>query len=399
MTDLVERINALLKGPTGPAHEREILNLLTAASADDLNAALHSIDVARLFNDMDDRLIGPDNHRALANLLFVERLPELDLDSRANLIYGLQTGQAPAFLTGAVGQIFLEAHGKELRNLRNKVDDGGDHHDLQKLIFEDLDDDGVRQDILDHIAAEAARNPIDHVKILSDIDDTVFARIHDHRYPGKVHYPGVLEFFRVLDEGIGDPDTGDGDITFVTARPGLIHGVVENYTLRRLREAGIKNPVVLTGRLFAIRSRRTMAAKKVVNITRHRQLYPEYGLVFVGDSGQGDVDTARQLWRDMPEAMRGVFIHDVKETSLAERSLKSSEGIDFFDTYVSGAAAAWKRGLISVDQVESVAEVAMREIEDMGFLPAPMRESRIKEHHDDLAAFRDLVRDDDEATA
>lgn len=58
----------------------------------------------------------------------------------------------------------------------------------------------------------------------------------------------------------------------------------------------------------------SMAEKKIDNLRKYMQLFPEYGVVWIGDSGQGDVVVAHQLVEDArakhlpPPAC---FIHDV----------------------------------------------------------------------------------------
>ncbi len=41
-----------------------------------------------------------------------------------------------------------------------------------------------------------------------------------------------------------------------------------------------------------------MAARKIANIAHYRQLFPEYRLVFIGDSGQGDVRRSANSLRE-----------------------------------------------------------------------------------------------------
>ena len=63
--------------------------------------------------------------------------------------------------------------------------------------------------------------------------------------------------------------------------------------------------------LLALLSKEAMAEHKVHNIDHYRQLFGEYQLLFVGDSGQADVLVAEHLVTRHPEAIRLVLIHDV----------------------------------------------------------------------------------------
>lgn len=391
-----ERIEALMQGHTSRKDEAEIIAILRDVPADELNRILDEIDVDKLFDDVDDRLIGPDNHAELTRLLVHDRRADLTLENQAQIIFALQTGITHPHLEEAIRDLLLGASGEDLRTLRNLINDGNDYHDLEKLVYSDVGDKNVRQQILDHIAVEAGKHPVNQVKIMSDIDDTVFARLHDRRYPGKTRYPGVLAFFAALDRGPDPANAVPGDLTFVTARPSLVAGLVERYTGQTLTDAGIEGASILTGRVLSLRSHAQMAEKKLLNIRHYHALFPEYDIVFVGDSGQGDVNVGQRMLEEFPEDVRGVFIHDVKETSLDTRSHHTEQGIDFFDTYIAGAALAWRKGLLTEKQVRDVAEQAMRELDELAFRSDDDREARRAEHQRDLDAFEQMVRETEE---
>lgn len=385
---VVREIRKLKRGWTSRRDEARIIDLLAACDGGQLNEVLGALDPRKLLNDLSDRRLGPDNETRLVKLLTEERLSDLSLETRARLVWGMQRGHTTHMFQHAIRNVMLASTGEDLRALRNLLNTSGDHQDLQKLVFEDIEDEGLRSEILEHIAANAV--PTDEVRVLSDIDDTVFARLHDRRYPGKTRYPGVLAFFNALDrapDGTGKP----GGITFVTARPTLLAGLVERFTRRTLRGAGIDRKVVLTGSLWSLRSHRSMAARKVESIRNYRKLFPEYGFVFVGDSGQGDVRVGKSLLEEFGNDMRGVFIHDVRATPVDERTGYTASGIDFFDTYIAAAAAALERGVISAPQAMEVADVAIQEVEQMKFASPTMREDRLKEHRRDRDALAKLA--------
>lgn len=123
-----------------------------------------------------------------------------------------------------------------------------------------------------------------------------------------------------------------------------------------------------------------MAEKKLANIERFLSLYPEADMVWVGDSGQGDVavgmaliQQARALRKPPPP----VFIHDVvpskalqrPKTPTEERQRLKREGILVFDSYVEAAMLAQQLGLITPQQAHRVADAAVAEIDACLFAP------------------------------
>lgn len=392
----VAEIRRLKRGWTHNGRETRIIEILASCQGAELDEVLRALDVKKLLRDLSYRRLGRNNERRLLQLLVEQRLPDLSLETRANLVWAMQRGHTHVEFERAILTIILASKGEELRDLRILLNTSGGRHDLSKLVYEDIDEGPIRDRLLQHIRDNAVST--DQVKVLSDIDDTVFARLHDHRFPGTTRYPGVLAFLNALDRGPRG-DGKSGGITFVTARPTLIAGLVERWTQRTLRKAGIERKAIITGSLLGLRSHRSMARRKVRSISRYRELFPEYGLVFVGDSGQGDVQVGRLLLDEFGDAIRGVFVHDVKATPLGERDIHEMNGIDFFDTYIAAAGAATTRGVISAEQALEVAREALSEIEAMKFLPAPVRNDRLREHRRDLAALRQLIAGQDSASS
>ena len=321
-------------------------------------------------------------------MLTVDRLADLSLETRADIVWGLQRGRTPRTFETAIRSVFTASTGEELRQLRNMINWSGNHYDLSRLIFEDIDSDDIRQDILAHIKEHQV--PTDELKVLSDIDDTVFARLHDKRYPGKTRYPGVLALFNALDRA-PDGEGEQGDLAFVTARPGLFGGLVAAFTRRSLRKAGVKKHNILLGSLLALRSHSHMAKRKVRSIHRYHQIFPEYKLVFVGDSGQGDVQVGRTIKEDLGDAVRGIFIHDVTEVPLETSDAHAQEGIVYFDTYIAAAGEVWRAGIISAAQAISVGNAAIYDLESLVAITPSLREERLAEHMRDLATLRKMI--------
>lgn len=347
MSEQLDRLRTLLGGRTPPGQERGVLALLGEATPEELNALLEGIEVDELFAAIDDRLWGPSHHRELVELLAYQRRADLSLPNQAAVVHALQVGATDRTDEEAIRDILLAAHGRDLTRLKDELGLFADHRDLEALVYSDVDDLGIREAILDHIASEAVGLDIGEVKILSDIDDTVKSAIHEKRVARGEIYPGVTAFYQALNVGLEDEPFSYGDLTFVTARPGDALGLIESSSKASLQRAGISNLSVMTGSLFALHSRDAMADRKMENIAHYRALFPEYGLVFIGDSGQGDVIVGRTMRETYPEAVRGIFIHDVVDTSTGERELHAAEGIEFFDTYPAAARAARQLDLVS----------------------------------------------------
>lgn len=340
-------VRELLAHRTTADEEGRLLALVRALDTDELNELLDDKTADRLFRAMDNRILGPDNRDALLDLLTVERAGELGLHARASVIYGLQAGRTGRAGEQAVAALFCAVQGAELTHLKNIINLRNDHHDLEGLVFKDLDHEEIRQQVLDHIRRQADGLPVTEAKVLSDIDDTVFCKLHDRRYPRGTLYPGVLAFQEALDKGPQDDPLSMGDLTFVTARPMDFFGLVENHSRESLKKAGVADLSVLSGSLFSLISLDRMAGKKLENISHYVQLYPEYRMTFMGDSGQGDVQVGEKLWEQHGEVMDAVFIHDVVDTDERQRAEHAEHRVWFHDTYVGAATKALELGLIS----------------------------------------------------
>lgn len=380
----LQSLRSLMTGHTDRSEERRILELLASATGSELNYLLLNVDLDALLGDVDDRVAGPDNLTALLELLCVKRAPELLLTVRAALITALQKGDTHGLAERMVRALFLGLRGHELSEFKNLLDGRGNSHDLQQLLFHDVDDARIRQDILTHIQQEAAATPIGENKVLSDIDDTFLANWKDERYPPKTVYPGVLQFYRELDRGPGIIPGREGDLTFISARPQDPLGLIEDRTLATLREHGVTLAVMLSGSFSHLLGNARIAEMKFENFTRYVQLYPEYGFVFTGDSGQGDVAFGERMLAEYPESVRAVFIHDVVDTPEAIRQTWRGKRIFFFDTYVGAAVEAFEVGVIARDGVDRVARAAQEEMGRVPFTSEAQRQARLAELERDL---------------
>eukprot|EP00746_Dinoflagellata_sp_MGD_P041661 gnl/MRDRNA2_/MRDRNA2_200739_c0_seq1.p1 gnl/MRDRNA2_/MRDRNA2_200739_c0~~gnl/MRDRNA2_/MRDRNA2_200739_c0_seq1.p1 ORF type:complete len:757 (-),score=103.74 gnl/MRDRNA2_/MRDRNA2_200739_c0_seq1:2-2179(-) len=154
--------------------------------------------------------------------LFTRYASDMDVVTKARMVDALQRQPDFIFLTHqqkAVVEILKNCHGEELTTLKNLLDEGGDFHNLHKLVFHDLSRD-LREIALVHIKAEGIRSLQSSgtqasCKILSDVDDTLyssgghFPAGADKRFPKGAVYPGVLSLFRELDQGVGDENSSE----------------------------------------------------------------------------------------------------------------------------------------------------------------------------------------------
>jgi hypothetical protein len=392
--ETVSRIQSLLVGHADRRDEAEILRLLRGAGPAELDHVIARLDLSWLLAGMDDRLLGPDNCAALLALLCEERLADLSAQARAALIGALQKGHTCRADERAIHRVFLGTFGAMLTDLKNAIDGGGtesgrgeDHHDLQQLVFRDIDDDELREEILTHIQREAV--PRADLKILSDIDDTLYRNWKDPRYPGGRHpvtkkrylYPGVRAFYRELD--VAFPPGGLGDLTFLTARPGDRAGFGEGVTRKHLDEVGLSFAKVLTGDFAHLATNELIAEKKYAGFAQYRRLFPEYRFVFCGDSGQGDAIAGRRMMEHPAGGMLAVFIHDVVFTSAEERAAFRAGGVHFNDTYAGAAADAVALGLLDLAAARRIAAEAVAEMHDIPFEDAAQRDARWVELHRD----------------
>jgi hypothetical protein len=386
---LLEEIQRRMAGPTDRDEERRILEILSGATPEELDILIQRLDLRALLGDVDDHWFGPQNRAALLDLLAADRLAHLGTGARAALVAALQQGWTPLFAEQAVRRVLLGTRGAALTALKSALDSGRDHHDLHQLLYRDIDDGSLREEILAHFAAEAA--PSGEAKILSDIDDTFYANWKDRRYPSKTVYPGVLQFYAELDRGPGDQPGRSGDLTFITARPGDRLGLIEDTTRETLAERGAVTKSVLTGSFHRLLTSRAIAEKKLENFLEYRRLYPEYGFVFIGDSGQGDIHFGQRMRELAPEVVRGVFIHDVVATPGPARRELAAGGVLLFDTYVGAAAEALALGLLHPEGAARVAEAAQSELAALVFPAEAQRLERAAELACDLERLRTLL--------
>lgn len=295
------------------------------------------------------------------------RLPQLSPAEKAALVHELQRGIiTPRAHEQLILEVFLSLEGEPFQEFKNLLNSGGDHHDLEHLVWEAIDDQLVRYALLDHIRLQAAAHPDGDLRILSDIDDTMRCMLHDDRYPRGTVYPGYVALVQALDRG-GSADPGrSGDLTFVTARPSGPRGIIEQYTRNSVGIDGLPEHSVLGGSILNLHSKATIAARKIQNMDRDRQLFPECRQVFIGDSGQADAKVGAEMFRRDPDHLAGTLLHNVSALTPAQVEQWATQGVHAFDTYAGAAAHALRLGLVSQEQARAVADTTASDLEALG---------------------------------
>lgn len=388
MPSTLDQLTALVAGHTDRGDEREILALLRGAPAAELDEAIEQVDTIELFDSVDNRVFGRKHRDELVRVLAYERREALGIRAQASLIRGMQEGRTDDVMERAIADLLLGHSGNDLTHLKNTINLAKGRHDLEGLVFDDIDDDGIRAEILDHFAAASSLGGQRQAKTLSDIDDTALAKIHEERYPKGAVIPGILAFYEALDLGPRGEPVSRGDLTFVTARPSDALGLMKGQSREALTKAGFTDLSIMTGSIRNLATHDGMAAKKVENIAHYAKLFPEYDLVFVGDSGQGDIAVGEAILEAHADVVRAVFIHDVVALDEARRSELAATGIWVVDTYVGAATKAHELGLVDAASVQRVVTECAEALDELTW-DSPEQERAIRALHErDAAAAR-----------
>eukprot|EP00559_Dactyliosolen_fragilissimus_P009235 CAMPEP_0184873154 /NCGR_PEP_ID=MMETSP0580-20130426/41671_1 /TAXON_ID=1118495 /ORGANISM="Dactyliosolen fragilissimus" /LENGTH=1172 /DNA_ID=CAMNT_0027376021 /DNA_START=539 /DNA_END=4057 /DNA_ORIENTATION=- len=350
-------INNLLNQRSVLKNEREIIHIFQDAERRALNYLVMHTKLSLLFYKIKDhRNFGAQHRTMLIELLAVEKLSLLTVISRVIVLHALQVTKLPANAKAEywVRNIFMETRQDDLSELKTRTDSKGNFFCMNKLIYQDIRSETVRQDILRHIAKQAniqkahmkmgtklskIRAQKAWRKVLSDVDDTLtcsggsYPAGIDKRYGKKVVYPGVLAFYRELDLGINGheewPANTVGNLVFLSARPHVYKDMSERRNFKKfdtlVNGAGDDGrggmhavPTLLagdiaSGREFVITNDfEPLAKKKFDNFKNYISIYPEFRHVFICDNGQGDVRAAQMMHQCSPSHLEALYIHKVQ---------------------------------------------------------------------------------------
>ena len=302
----LEAIQKILKRRTGPRAERRLLDHLRPLSSKDVVEVLEGLDLRRLLQAMDARVWGMDSRSDFLAIL-ESNVGGLKLETKALLVGLLAEGSTNHQEEKVLRAIFLSETGQALSELKLQIDTSHTGHDLLALLTRDIDAPDLRYDIIKHfhVAAPVIPDPRHRpLRVVSDIDDTLYSSLKDVRYPRGTLYSGVLELFAAAS---GMPPV------FLTARPEFISGIIERLTHRQLRGYGLRQPTVLSGTLPGLLGHRRMAQQKARTLTSYTELYPEHRFVFFGDSGQADMAFCESLLQTKESVLERAFIHKLAD--------------------------------------------------------------------------------------
>lgn len=172
---LVSRVSGATKKLQKGLHR-----IILSADKEELNFIICSVNVAAVLEVANSKTIK----------MLIGRLRELETVSRAAIVDGLQKiglrhrRQRQEWAR----DVIVETKGLQLTYFKAYIDDGGDYHSMYKLMYNDLQWD-IREQVMEHIRSQAAqllermkavdiqgpKPPGIVLKILSDVDDTIFS--------------------------------------------------------------------------------------------------------------------------------------------------------------------------------------------------------------------------------
>lgn len=305
-------------------------------------AELSSVSLGALLRRLSGRSWGPDSRTEFLQLV-QQHAPHLSLENKSELIASLARGRTAHLEESVIRTLFLSETGERLTELKLCLDRCSLGHDLLAILTVDLDAPELRYDVIRHFQQNAPEWEERPLRVVSDIDDTIYCSFKDQRYPTGTVYPGVMELYQQLT---------DLPPVFLTARPELALSLMERLTHKQLRNLGWQEATVLSGSLPGLFGHRRMAEQKARTLTSYAELFPEYRFVFFGDSGQGDWALARTLLKRKPSIIEQAFIHKLSEESVSSKS--AHPRIHFFEDFGQAARRLGELEYLEASQIEAV---------------------------------------------
>jgi hypothetical protein len=304
-------------------------------------------------------------------------------------------------------RLLLSVAPGDLTRFKFALEYDGDYKDLEEYVFHDIDDKDRRDRIVEHFTSAPQSIGI---KVLSDVDDTMYANLIDQRYPKKTLYPGVLAFYDSLKREPFE-DLAAIPLTALSARPNPIAGRLEEGSLEGLvaLTGGKLCPSGLSGGLVSstvgtvetvLRDQldplcddvpegqeAEIGRVKFKNFKNFAEIYPEYRYVFVGDSGQADALTARLMVTGESRVIT-TFIHDLRQSESDRKSVSpaftslpmdlvvrktsaTGRGVIVFRNYIDAAVIAHAHSATLGDLVtaEALARVTREALQEFQRIP------------------------------
>jgi len=327
-------------------------------------------------------------------------------------------------------RLLLSVAPKDLPLFKFALEYDGDYKDLEEYVFHDIDKKEYQDRILEYFRTIPQ---LIGIKVLSDVDDTMYASLIDERYPRdskkKALYPGVLEFY---DSSKHEPfDLPVIPVTTLSAQPNPVAGKLEEASLQGLVKlsGGKLCPSALSGALVSAAAgtvetvlraeldplsdkiphgqEEKIGEVKFENFSRFSSVYPEYRHVFVGDSGQADALTAQlMVTQQSTEGTSRVvttFIHDLRQSeddaksaSPVFRSLRSDvlitktsatgRGVIVFRNYIDAAVVAHMHSvtlenLVTAEGLARITKAALKEFQEIDFQGKTTSGKRLREQY------------------
>jgi hypothetical protein len=323
-------------------------------------------------------------------------------------------------------RLLLSVAPKDMPLFKFALEYDEDYKDLEEYIFHDIDKKEYQARIIEYFRTTPEQIGI---KVLSDVDDTMYANLIDERYPKKTLYPGVLEFYDSLKH---EPfELRAIPVTTLSARPNPIAGKLEEASLKSLVEFTKERlcPSALSGALVSstagtiqtwLRANLDLLSDEVPhgeedkigevkfeNFSRFSAAYPEYRYVFVGDSGQADAVTAQlMVTRASPEGTSRVvttFIHDLRQADNDEHSVSpafrnlsadivikktstTGRGVIVFRNYIDAAIVAHMHSatlenLVTAEGLARITRAALKEFQEIDFQGKDASGKRLREQY------------------
>lgn len=339
----VQQVKSIIERRTRESEELRILHLLRDLAPERFAAVLSQLNLVRLLKALDDRIWGSDTRKEFLRLLN-RVVPSLTVPLKAGLISALARSGYHLAGERTVVSLFLSERGHTLSELKLLVDTAVDGRDLLHLIYNYVRSAELRLELLNHFRAASEPSSPPLLRVVSDIDDTIYSSLHDQRYPKGTIYPGVLALLSAL---------STLPPVFLTARPELIASLFEKVTHRQLNRYGIERCTVLSGNLPGLLGHRRMALQKARTLVSFRELFPEYRFLFIGDSGQGDMALAKELLARNESPIERAFIHKLGEFQPGSSS--DHPLISTFESYLELADSMAKIGYLNSEQLELIA--------------------------------------------
>jgi hypothetical protein len=345
VSDIIATVLELLEKRTDGHDRQRILQLFRPLAPEQFAEVVHGVDLGRLLRALNWRAWGSDSRAEFLSLL-EKFVTALNLDTKVLLANLLADGPTSFREEKVLRAIFLSEVGSGLTALKLRIDGSEVGHDLLGLLTGDIDAPELRFDILKHFRDQAAL-PKDSaqrpLRVVSDIDDTLYSSLKDARYPKGTIYKGVLELFGSI---------SDLPPIFLTARPELVSSLLERLTHKQLRRYGLEKPTVLSGSLPGLMGHRRMAEQKARTLISYTEMYPEFRFVFFGDSGQGDMAFAESLLATPESVIERAFIHRLSGAHAGAKT--SNTRIHLYSDYAEAAEQMFALGYLPAESLSKV---------------------------------------------